>query len=122
MIHISIDGLQYPVSQGFLVRIEPYSLETLQLVSSPATIGVAPVALTATNSGIDQYAYFRNVSTGGQIIGLGGAALVNLANAECILYPGETSPVMDFHQWNWNAVASAAGASLAFWYKETDPT
>lgn len=106
---IELDGLAIPTDQEFLVRITPF--DELSETPGNLAVGLAAVNVTAVNNSLDYYFTFRNVSTSGQIIGLGIDNTVTIANAGILLYPGE-SIQLQFVSVSYWAIADAAAGVL----------
>lgn len=113
-----LDGVQFALNAGLLVRIDPFDTEAV-LLTNPVTINNgASTALFTPSTGADYYVLFVNESTGGQQIAIGHANTVTLANCDELLNPGD-SWEMYFAQLSFFAIASAAGGSLRYSIKGT---
>ena len=106
---IELDGMALPTGQELLVQLTPF--DELSETPGNLTVGAAAVNVTAVSSSLDYYFTFRNVSTSGQIIGLGIADTVTIANAQILLYPGEQIQ-LQFVSVSYWAIADAAGGVL----------
>lgn len=113
-----LDGVQFAVNAGALVRIDPFDTEPV-LLTNPVTINNgASTAIFTPSLTADYYVLFVNESIAGQQIGIGHTNLVTMANCDVLLNPGD-SWEMYFAQLSFFAIASAAGALLRHSIKGT---
>jgi hypothetical protein len=106
-----LDGVQFAINAGVLVRIEPFDTEPV-LLTNPITINNgASTALFTPSLTADYYVLWVNESTGGQQIGIGHNSGVTISNCDVLLQPGD-SWEMYFAQLSFFAIASLAGGLL----------
>lgn len=109
-MEIRVFGVQLPIDAPMLVR--PTNLDELSETPGNLTVGAAATNVTAVNSDLNYGFIFRNVSTSGQIIGLGIANTVTIANALILLYPGEQTQLLYPVSISVWAIADAAAGEL----------
>lgn len=113
MIHLRIGGQAFSASQTQRVNLS-YQQDTTNTPQVGISIGAAAVQiLDSTTVGVVSIIVtFKNVSTAGQLIGIGFANTVTIANAGIILEPGDYFNVEFIDSDLW-AIASAAGGALS---------
>lgn len=112
MIHISIGGQAFSAAQSQRVSFAGYMADTVN-TAGPLAVGTAAVQVLDTSAvtPVSWYVIFKNVSLGGQVIALGFAATVTVANSGLILLPGDEWSTQFLDQNIW-AIASAANGIL----------
>lgn len=118
MIHVELFGEQVFIPNGPGVRIDPFSTR----VDDPGNLTVDAVAVAAAiigfGSGLTFIVNFRNMSAGGQTIGIDTTNGVTIANAGILLFPGESIQLINVST-PFFAIASAAGGELRRWSART---
>lgn len=91
MIHVRIGGQAFSAAQSQRVTMGGYRADSVN-TAGPIAVGTAAVQVLDVTAAapVSWFTTFKNVSLSGQVIGIGFANTVTIANAGLILLPGES--------------------------------